>query len=306
MKEINEKELESQKRLHSYYAAWESRLGYRLLLGGNRHFGYYRPGTIWPFPLGAAMSKSEDDLYDLLNLPADSRVLDAGCGNGFVALHFACNGLFVEGIDVTERHIRRAEKNIRAQKMEHRVTTRVADYHDLYWIPKNSLDGVYTMETFVHARDPQKVLDEFFEVLKPGGTIAMHEYWHLTPDELQDRNVSPDIVAAALRVNKYGAMPAYKLLTPGVLKQWLKNRGFIDIEEVDLSENIGPMLLFFYVLSFVPYLVICFFGLQARFVNTEAAAQGYRGLRKGFWGKASYKARKPPLGYVDKFSNDET
>ncbi|KAL8751313.1 MAG: hypothetical protein Q9199_006506 [Rusavskia elegans] len=239
------------------------------------------------------MSRSEDHLYSLLDLPADSEVLDAGCGNGFVALHFARNGLRVQGIDITERHIRRAQQNTQARKMVDRVVIRVADYHHLKWIPDNSLNGVYTMETFVHATNPRQVFSEFFRVLKPGRSIAMHEYWHLTPTDLLKRNTPLDMLEAALRVDEYSAMPTYKLLTPGVLKQWPEDQGFEAVEEVDLSENIGPMLLFFYVLSYVPYLVICFFGFQARFVNTEAGAQAYRGLKRGLWGKASYKAKKP-------------
>lgn len=280
-------------QLQEYYGSWESRLGYRLLLGGNRHFGYYQPGTKWPFPLSSAMWRSEDHLYKLLGLPPNSKVLDAGCGNGFVAIHFARNGLRVLGVDATERHIQRARQNIRDQGMEDRVETRIADYQQLDWIPDDSLDGVYTMETFVHATDGQQALREFYRVLKPGGSIAMHEYWHLCEKDLSNRDIPRDMLEAASRVDQYAAMPTYTRLNPGVLKEWLTTQGFEDTEEIDLSENIGPMLLFFHILSYVPYLFICLFGVQARFVNTEAGAQGYRGLKQGLWGKASYKAKKP-------------
>ncbi|KAL8748417.1 MAG: hypothetical protein Q9184_007316 [Pyrenodesmia sp. 2 TL-2023] len=276
--------------LQRYYGAWESRLGYRLLLGGNRHFGYYEPGTIWPLPLSAAMRRTEDHLYGLLELPAGSEVLDAGCGNGFVALHFAHNGLRVQGIDMVENHLRRARQNIKAEGMDHMVTVRLADYHHLDWLPDMSLDGVYTMETFVHATDPQQ---EFFRVLKPGGSIAMHEYWHLTPTELLSRNTPMEMLEAALRVDQYAAMPTYKLLTRGVLKAWLEEQGFTDVEEFDVSENITPMLLFFFLLGYIPYLIICSLGLQDWFVNTEAGVQGYRGIKRGYWGKSAYKAKKP-------------
>ncbi|KAI4188836.1 MAG: hypothetical protein LQ346_005219 [Caloplaca aetnensis] len=289
--------------LQRYYGSWESRLGYRLLLGGNRHFGYYEPGTIWPLPLSAAMRRTEDHLYDLLELPAGSEVLDAGCGNAFVALHFAHNGLRVQGIDMVENHVRRARQNIKAEGMDDMVTVRLADYHHLNWLSDMSLDGVYTMETFVHATDPQQVLSEFFRVLKPGGSIAMHEYWHLTPSELLERNTPTEMLEAALRVDQHAAMPAYKLLNRGVLKKWLKDQGFTDIEEIDLSENITPMCFFFFLLGYIPYLIICFLGLQDRFVNTEAGVQSYRGIKRGYWGKSAYKAKKPHkigVGGLDK------
>ena len=73
----------------SYYDTLESRIGYRLLLGGTRHFGYYEPGTLWPFSLAPALRRMEDYLYASLDLPKGAMVLDAGCGVGHVALHLA-------------------------------------------------------------------------------------------------------------------------------------------------------------------------------------------------------------------------
>ena len=75
--------------IQSYYDTWESRIGYKLLLGGTRHFGYYDPGTLWPFPLTPALRRMEDYLYASLDLPEGAKVLDAGCGVGHVALHLA-------------------------------------------------------------------------------------------------------------------------------------------------------------------------------------------------------------------------
>lgn len=73
----------------SYYDTLESRIGYKLFLGGTRHFGYYDPGTIWPFPLTPALRRMEDYLYTSLDLPEGAKVLDAGCGVGHVARHLA-------------------------------------------------------------------------------------------------------------------------------------------------------------------------------------------------------------------------
>ncbi|KAL9630655.1 MAG: hypothetical protein Q9204_004603 [Flavoplaca sp. TL-2023a] len=153
-------------------------------MGGTRHFGYYLLGTTWPLPLSPALRRMEDHLYNLPELPVGSKVLDAGCGNGNVALHLACKGLQVQGIDIDVNHVRRAQQEINAQQKENMVSARVADYHHLDWVPDVSFDGVCTMETFVHAREPEQVLSEFFRILKPRGSIAMHEYWHLDDDEL--------------------------------------------------------------------------------------------------------------------------
>lgn len=282
-------------RLQRYYAAWESRIGYKLVLGGTRHFGYYKPGTRWPLPVGAALRRMEIHLYNMLELPADSEVLDAGCGNCHVALTFARKGLRIQGIDIVENHVRWARQDIKAQGMEDKISARVADYHQLDWIPDASLDGVYTMETFVHANDPIQVLREYFRVLKPGGSLAMHEYWHLDDDELPP-GTPKDLSQSIKRVDRVAALPTNTRLRKGVLRQMLKDQGFTNVEEEDLSENIGPFLLFAYVLGYIPYLIFCFFGLQAWFINTEAGVQGYRGLKRHLWGYSAVKAKKPLEG----------
>ena len=75
-------------RLRRCYHRTESRWGYRLLLGGTKHFGYYdRPG--FACGLTRAMRRMEDRLGTALDLPAGSSVLDAGCGMGSVALRLS-------------------------------------------------------------------------------------------------------------------------------------------------------------------------------------------------------------------------
>ncbi|CAL8574514.1 hypothetical protein XPA_000472 [Xanthoria parietina] len=292
MMEEKEPQITHNPILQRYYAAWESRLGYRLVMGGTRHFGYHPIGTTWPLPLGAALRRMEDHLYHLLELPTGSKVLDAGCGNGHVALQLARKGLRVQGIDIVANHIRWARQEIKAQKMENMVSARVADYHHLDWVSDMSFDGVCTMETFVHAREPEQVLSEFFRILKPGGSIAMHEYWHLDDQELPP-GTPKDLSDSIKRVDRESAMPTDRRLRRGVLQQMLKDQGFVDVVEKDLSRNIAPTLLLFYVLGYIPYLIICFFGLQAWFVNTEAGVQGYRGLQRHLWGYSAVKAKKP-------------
>lgn len=144
--------INQNEALQGYYHAFESRIGYQLVLGGTRHFGYYKRDTYNPFPIGAALRRMEDHLSRTLDLPADSLVLDAGCGVGHVALQLAeSHSLQVQGIDVVDHHIAMAERNIQARGMSGRVKVSKMDYHHLDAITEESFDGVYTMETFVHS-----------------------------------------------------------------------------------------------------------------------------------------------------------
>ena len=72
---------EHARRVVGYDRSPESRLAYRLLLGGTKHFGWCPEGA-GRLSMTAAIRRVEDELGRTLALPPGSRVLDAGCGEG--------------------------------------------------------------------------------------------------------------------------------------------------------------------------------------------------------------------------------
>ncbi|OTA99384.1 hypothetical protein M426DRAFT_67937 [Hypoxylon sp. CI-4A] len=281
--------INSNPQLQSYYYSLESRLGYRLLLGGTRHFGYWDHDTYWPFPLSRGLRKMEDKLAEALALPPGSQVLDAGCGVAHVALHMAKKyGLRVEGIDIVEHHIAKAQRNIRRSGLpESTIRARRMDYHHLEPFADESLDGVYTMETFVHATDPKAVLGNFYRVLRPGGRLTMFEYDHNALDGSPE-----DMAVDMIKVNKYAAMPTNTISHPGVFKQiLLEDTGFEDIIIRDYSDNIRPITRIFFFLAIIPYYLIRIARLERYFINTVAGVGSYRG--RGHWHYVALSATKP-------------
>ena len=75
--------------------------------------------------------------------------------------------------------------------------------------------------------------------------------------------------------NKYSSMPAHARFVRGVLEGILEEAGFEDVAVKDLSENVLPMVRRFYILTFIPYMIISFLGLKAYFVSTVAGYEGY-------------------------------
>jgi sterol 24-C-methyltransferase len=274
-------------KLQSYYASLESRIGYRLFLGGTRHFGYYESPGSSPLPVDGALRAMEDKLLDSLAVPRGSRVLDAGCGVGHVALHVArTGGHRVQCIDVVPRHVARARANVARAGMADRVSVALADYHHLEAFADASFDAIYTMETLVHSTDPAAVLAGFFRLLRPGGRLVMHEYEGHALDK-----APKDVVRAWRKVNDYAAMPANDAFEDGALERLLREAAFDGVESWDMSDNIVPMLWLFYLFALVPYFFVRLLGLESRFVNTVAGVESYRGRK--IWKYLQVSGTKP-------------
>lgn len=258
------------KKIWRYYDRGESRIGYRFILGGTKHFGYYEPGQIrWAFT--TAMRQMEDRLGRELALPAGAKVLDAGCGVGNVARAMAArHGLDVTGIDILDFNIAEAGRRSAKAGLSRRTHFQVADYHRLPF-PDDSFDGLYTMETFVHSADPKAALAEFGRVLKPGGKLVMFEYSR-TPDA----EVSAAANAAMQRVCDEAAMPAWLVLYHGVLDEMLADAGFDVRESVDVTANMMPMASAFSLLGKFPFWVGKITGLEYKVVNAMSARMMFR------------------------------
>ncbi|KAI1121732.1 S-adenosyl-L-methionine-dependent methyltransferase [Nemania abortiva] len=322
-----ESKINPNPQLQSYYASLESVLGYDLLLGGTRHFGYYDdPKTYNPFPIGASLRRMEEVLFRALRARAGASVLDAGCGNGHVARYMVRKGLHVTGVDVVERHIRKARETAGklAQEKEKEkgkrkgegemgsLDVRYMDYHHIDALDDGSFDAVYTIDAFVHATDPERALAGFFRVLKPGGRIAMHEYDNVLEEaEKQsastsdssaregDKKKSKPMPSASLQrsmrqINEYSAMPMNARSRQGALQEMLEAAGFVDVQVNDLSAHIRPMTRFFFLLAIVPFWIVSLLGLERYFINTVAGVGAYRGY--DFWRYVQIQARKPGEG----------
>lgn len=267
-----------------YYDRTESRLGYRLLLGETKHFGWYEPGqSMWRFP--TALRQMERELARRLGLQPGARVLDAGCGVGDVARTLAKeNGLDVTGVDILDFNLINARRRSEAAGLADRTRFVRADYHRLPYRPE-SFDAVYTMETFVHAADPETVLSEFFRVLRPGGRLVMFEYSRTPDDQLSEQSRR-----ALETVCELAAMPTWLRLNHHELERLLEKAGFLVEDAADVTERMLPMLRAFYLLGRFPYFVGRLTGRIAKVVNALSGVEMYR--HQDAWRYQIYTATK--------------
>jgi len=104
------------------------------------------------------------------------RVLDVGCGNGYVLFQYARHGAEVAGVDLTRTAIELSRKRFALGGLS--GDFREVDGNSLPFTD-NCFDIVCSMGVLHHISNPRPMADEMFRVLKPGGRlIAMlyHRY----------------------------------------------------------------------------------------------------------------------------------
>lgn len=285
LRDIDDAGARHRAAVTNYYVKGESRIGYAVVLGGTRHFGYYEPGVAaWHF--GTAMRRMEDLLGSKLRLPGGSRVLDAGAGVADVASRLAMAwGLDVTGVDIVPYNIAEAARRVASRHLTDQVRVVEMDYADLQ-LPDNSFDGAYTMETLVHSDRVEEVLAGLHRVLRPGGRLVHLEYSRLPAAE-----TSAEEERVLTEVNDAAAMPAFQRLEHGLLEKLLADAGFVEIEVDDITDRMMPMLQVFAAAAWPFYTALRLLGQPTRWINAMAAVELYRHRRA--WRYKVYSCSKP-------------
>jgi ubiquinone/menaquinone biosynthesis C-methylase UbiE len=123
-----------------------------------------------------------DTLTELLHgdtrYPADSTVLEAGCGVGAQTVILAKNSPEARftSVDISETSLRAAEDLIRREKISN-VDFRFADVYDLPF-KAESFDHVFVCFVLEHLAGPVEALIRLKSVLKKGGSITVIEGDH--------------------------------------------------------------------------------------------------------------------------------
>ena len=191
------------------------------------------------------------------------KVLDVGCGGGFLTNDFARRGFSVTGVDISPESIRIA----REHDVTHKVNYDVADAYELPY-PDHSFDIVTNMDFLEHVENPEIVVRECSRVLKPGGLFFFHTF---------NRNIISELVVIKLVErfikNTPRNMHVIELfIKPEELKAYCHEAGM----EVFCIEGIRP------VLSSVSFRTL-FTGVvspKMRFKSTNSTLMSYIGVAR--------------------------
>lgn len=109
-------------------------------------------------------------VLDAIGPCADLRVLDAGCGEGYLARTLASRGADVVGVDACQGLIDAAE-GLRADGPGSATFRRASV--DALPLEDSSFDLVVCNHLFSHLHDPSRAIGEFGRVLKSGGRLVI-------------------------------------------------------------------------------------------------------------------------------------
>lgn len=99
------------------------------------------------------------------------RILDVGIGTGISLLDFSPKNRIV-GVDISEQMLRKAQERVTDLGLDHVEALEVMDAMNLSF-PDDAFDVVLAQYVVTAVPDPDRALDEFLRVLKPGGEIVI-------------------------------------------------------------------------------------------------------------------------------------
>lgn len=226
--------------------------------------------------LGERWFIAEDDPVALLRAEGNARrpwveqvlagreykILDVGCGAGFLTSALAERGHQVTGVDASVATLEMARQRDPLGRIQYVQGDAYAlDFAD------HSFDVVTAMDFLEHVSDPKRVLDEVRRVLKPGGLFFFHTFnrnwlaWLIVIKGVEwfVKNTPPDLHVLSL------------FIKPSELQFWLEERGF----QVQELRGLRPALAqkAFWRMLFTGKVAANF-----RFVWTQNLWLGYSGV----------------------------
>lgn len=159
-------------------------------------------------------------LVEYAKLPADSFVLDLGCGPGLVAHALLRAGHRVFGVDLSAEMVERAA--LRCREFGKRAAFHQGSFYET--LPTGPFDAVISRYVLHHVADPPAFLFRQVALLKPAGIVV-----------LCDHTTDPDPARAAWHqaIERARDKTHTRELTPGEIVDLLALGGLGDITAVE-------------------------------------------------------------------------
>jgi cyclopropane fatty-acyl-phospholipid synthase-like methyltransferase len=268
---------------NAYRDAWD--------LDKNRqlNLGLWKAGSK---NLSQALFNLNEEISLLADLSAGKKVLDAGCGVGGTAIHFASRyQCEVHGISIAPNQIELAHENAATAGVQQLCNFSVMDYMHTSF-PDQSFDVVTGMESICYAEPKIDFLREAYRLLKPGGFLVMAENLQgkqeLSPEEYD-----------CLYTNAFHGCKVKSLATSSEYRENLQKVGFKQVEIYDHTKEIRPSIKRLRRFYYPAWLYNQFYRLIGRpfsatqEANTKMCYYLLSSLDRGLWSYGLIRAVKP-------------
>jgi cyclopropane fatty-acyl-phospholipid synthase-like methyltransferase len=168
-----------------------------------RHLGY--------FPAGGrrlGWREAQERYLERLcrDVPAGSRVLDAGCGTGasslWLARHHECR---THGFDLVDAQIQVGRRVAQKLGLSSTVTLECRDATEWEGEPQ-SFDHALALEFLIHIRDRTDVLARIYRATRAGGTLLISDFTFGERHSRVTGLVAAQVVGAAAHVDRLSAL----------------------------------------------------------------------------------------------------
>src|SRR6201986_4011338 len=164
------------------------------------------------------------------------RVLDVGVGTGLSLSDYSSTTKLC-GVDISEPMLRKAQQRVRALGLANVETLAVMDAKNLAF-PDSFFDAVVAQYVITAVPDPERTLDDFIRVLKPGGELILVK--HIGAESGPRRMFELAFAPLARRLGWRPEFPWARLVN------WAANNGGVSLTELRPMAPMGHFSLIRY------------------------------------------------------------
>lgn len=185
--------------------------------------------------LSTGGAETTEEILSKINIPDGANVLDIGCGIGGHSFVIAERyNATVHGVDLSRNMMEVANDHLaKRPHLKDQVTFEILDATNAPGIKENTYDLVYTRDALLHIQDKDKLFENIYKWLKPGGKVLFTDY--SIQDAFDGKKYSNEF-------QEYLAKRKYHLLSTKEYRRILTSAGFVNVKVEDWTDQFESSL----------------------------------------------------------------